>query len=53
MAVEPIAADTLEENFTPLGKICYAASTLLCVPTSLAQEVGLALGRRARPGSAR
>ena len=26
MAVEPIAADTLKENFTPLGKIAYAAS---------------------------
>ena len=31
----------------PIGRIYYAASTLVCVPTSLAQEVGAALGAQA------
>jgi hypothetical protein len=31
----------------PIGRIYYAASTLVCVPTSLAQEVGVALGAQA------
>ena len=31
----------------PMGRIYYAASTLVCVPTSLAQEVGAALGAQA------
>lgn len=47
MVVEPMAGDRLEENFNPLGRLSYAASTLVCVPTSLAQEVGLALGAQA------
>ncbi|MEZ4676877.1 MAG: class I SAM-dependent methyltransferase [Caldilineaceae bacterium] len=47
MVVEPFAGDKLEENFHPLGRIAYAASTMVCVPTSLAQEVGLALGAQA------
>ncbi|MCB9156303.1 MAG: class I SAM-dependent methyltransferase [Caldilineaceae bacterium] len=47
MVVEPMAGDRLEENFHPVGRLSYAASTLICVPTSLAQEVGLALGGQA------
>jgi SAM-dependent methyltransferase len=47
MVVEPMAGDRLEDNLNPLGRICYAASTLVCVPTSLAQEVGAALGAQA------
>lgn len=47
MIVEPNAGDRLEENLHPLGQLSYAASTLVCVPTSLAQEVGLALGAQA------
>ena len=31
----------------PVGRIYYAASTLVCVPTSLSQEVGAALGAQA------
>jgi hypothetical protein len=31
----------------PIGRIYCAASTLICVPTSLAQEVGAALGAQA------
>lgn len=47
MVVEPFAGDRLEENLTPVGRIYYAASTLLCVPASLSQEVGTALGAQA------
>ena len=47
MIVEPMAGDRLEDNLNPLGRIYYAASTLVCVPTSLAQEVGAALGAQA------
>jgi SAM-dependent methyltransferase len=47
LVVEPMAADKLEDNLNPLGRIYYAASTLVCVPTSLAQEVGAALGAQA------
>lgn len=47
MLVEPYAADTIEGNLNPVGRIYYGASTLLCVPASLDQEVGLALGAQA------
>jgi 2-polyprenyl-3-methyl-5-hydroxy-6-metoxy-1,4-benzoquinol methylase len=47
MVVEPIAGDRLEDNLHPVGRIYYAASTMVCVPTSLAQEVGAALGAQA------
>jgi 2-polyprenyl-3-methyl-5-hydroxy-6-metoxy-1,4-benzoquinol methylase len=47
MIVEPMAADKMEDNMNPIGRIYYAASTLVCVPTSLSQEVGTALGAQA------
>lgn len=47
MLVEPYAGDTIEANLNPVGRIYYNASTLVCVPSSLAQEVGLALGAQA------
>ena len=47
MLVEPFANDRLEENLNPIGRIYYAASTMICTPTSLSQEVGLALGAQA------
>lgn len=47
MIVEPMAGDSLEANCNPVGRLFYAASTMICVPTSLAQEVGLALGAQA------
>ncbi len=31
----------------PVGRIFYSASTMICVPSSLAQEVGTALGAQA------
>jgi SAM-dependent methyltransferase len=48
MLVEPFAADTIEGNLNPVGRIYYAASTMLCVPASLADGgPGLALGAQA------
>jgi len=47
MIVEPIAGDCLEDNLNPVGRIYYAASTMLCTPGSVAQDVGLALGAQA------
>lgn len=49
MIVEPIAGDRPEENFNPVGRAYYAFSTLLCTPSSLAQDVGTALGTQAGP----
>jgi hypothetical protein len=42
-----MANDRLEENLNPIGRLYYGASTLLCTPASLSQEVGLALGAQA------
>ncbi|HYI35113.1 MAG TPA: hypothetical protein VEX39_00785 [Thermoleophilaceae bacterium] len=47
MIVEPMAGDTLEDNVNPVGRMFYAASTMICTPASEAQEVGLALGAQA------
>jgi 2-polyprenyl-3-methyl-5-hydroxy-6-metoxy-1,4-benzoquinol methylase len=47
MIVEPMAGDSLEDNLNPVGRMYYSASTMVCVPTSLAQETGTALGAQA------
>jgi 2-polyprenyl-3-methyl-5-hydroxy-6-metoxy-1,4-benzoquinol methylase len=47
MLVEPFAGDRVEENLNPVGRVFYAASTLICTPASLSQEVGMALGAQA------
>src|SRR3954452_812938 len=47
MLVEPFAHDRLEDNFYPIGRVFYCASTAICTPASLDQEVGLALGAQA------
>jgi 2-polyprenyl-3-methyl-5-hydroxy-6-metoxy-1,4-benzoquinol methylase len=47
LLVEPFANDRLEENMNPIGRMFYAASTFVCTPNSLSQEVGLALGAQA------
>lgn len=47
MIVEPLAGDSLEDNLNPVSRLYYAASTLVCIPTSLDQEVGAALGAQA------
>jgi 2-polyprenyl-3-methyl-5-hydroxy-6-metoxy-1,4-benzoquinol methylase len=47
MMVEPYANDKLEDNLNPVGRVFYAASTILCTPASLSQDVGLGLGAQA------
>ncbi len=47
MVVEPFGNDRLEDNLTPIGRVFYAASTMICVPGSLSQEVGKGLGAQA------
>ena len=37
----------MQENLNPVGRAYYAFSTLLCTPSSLSQEGGLALGAQA------
>ena len=47
LLVEPFAHDRLEDNCNPVGRMFYAASTFICTPNSLSQEVGLGLGAQA------
>jgi hypothetical protein len=42
-----MAADWLEHNLNPVGRIFYGLSTVICTPASRAQEVGLGLGAQA------
>ena len=47
MIVEPFAHDRLRDNLNPVGRIYYSASTMICTPCSLSQDVGLGLGAQA------
>ncbi|KLN60785.1 hypothetical protein WH96_09915 [Kiloniella spongiae] len=47
MIVEPAAGNSVEENINPVSRLYYAASTAVCTPCSLSQDVGLALGAQA------
>ena len=49
LMVEPHAGDRVEDNLNAVGRVYYCASTMLCTPGSLDQEVGLALGAQAGP----
>jgi SAM-dependent methyltransferase len=53
MIVEPAAGDHVQDNLNPVGRAYYGFSTLLCTPSSLAQDVGLALGTQAGPARIR
>jgi SAM-dependent methyltransferase len=46
MLVEPFAGDKVEDNLNPVGRLYYGASSLICVPVSLARH-GPALGAQA------
>jgi hypothetical protein len=46
MLVEPFAGDAVADNLNPVGRMFYVASTLVCVPVSLARN-GPALGAQA------
>jgi len=47
MIVEPFACDDLKDNLNPVGRVFYHASTFICTPASLSQEVALGLGAQA------
>src|SRR6478736_5052399 len=36
MLVEPIAGARVEENFNPIGRLCSAASVMVCTPNAVA-----------------
>jgi SAM-dependent methyltransferase len=46
MIVEPFANDKIEDNLNLVGRLFYAASSMACVPASLASD-GPALGAQA------
>ena len=52
LIVEPYAGDHVENNLNPVGRVYYAASTMVCVPNSLAFH-GSALGAQAGEGPIR
>jgi SAM-dependent methyltransferase len=47
LLVEPFAADRLEDNANPIGRLFYAASTFICTPNALSQKGALGLGAQA------
>ena len=47
MVVEPMAADHVEDNLNPVGRLFYSFATLACVPNALSQEPCMALGAQA------
>jgi 2-polyprenyl-3-methyl-5-hydroxy-6-metoxy-1,4-benzoquinol methylase len=47
LLVEPYASDTVEENFTVVGRAYYSGSTFLCLPNALSQPGGHSLGAQA------
>jgi 2-polyprenyl-3-methyl-5-hydroxy-6-metoxy-1,4-benzoquinol methylase len=49
LLVEPFALDGRSENLrgNPMAALLYTASTAICTPNSLSQEVGLGLGAQA------
>jgi SAM-dependent methyltransferase len=53
LLVEPFAADRVEDNFNPVGRLYYSGSTFLCVPNGLSQPGGYALGAQAGESATR
>ena len=47
MIVGAVRERRVEDNLNPVGRLFYSASTIICTPASLSQEVGLALGAQA------
>jgi hypothetical protein len=37
----------VKDNLNPIGRVFYSASTMVCTPASMSQEVGAALGAQA------
>jgi ubiquinone/menaquinone biosynthesis C-methylase UbiE len=53
LVVEPFAGDAVSDNLSPVGRIYYSASTLMCVPNALSQPGGYSLGAQAGESSIR
>ena len=53
LLVEPFADDRVEDNLNPVGRVFYSASTLICTPASLSQDVALGARRAGGRGPAR
>jgi SAM-dependent methyltransferase len=47
MIVEPAAGTTVADNLNPVGRVYYAFSAFLCVPSALSQDGGYSLGAQA------
>lgn len=47
LIVEPMAADTVEGNLNPVGRVYYNFSTLLCLPNARSQGGAAMLGAQA------
>lgn len=47
MLIEPFAGDEVEDNLTPVGRLFYAASTLVCTANGIAQGNRPVLGAQA------
>jgi 2-polyprenyl-3-methyl-5-hydroxy-6-metoxy-1,4-benzoquinol methylase len=47
MLVEPYAADAVEDNANPIGRLYYSASTVLCCAHAISENGGHALGAQA------
>ena len=45
--VEPFAGDSVSDNMTPLGRMFYAVSAMICTPAALAQQGGFSIGTQA------
>ncbi len=54
LLVEPYAGDSTTDNFTPVGRLYYNFSTMLCVPHAIAYGAGdTALGNQAGEAAVR
>ena len=55
LLVEPFALENRVQNLggNPMAALLYTASSAICTPNSLSQEVGLGLGAQAGPGKLR
>lgn len=49
LLVEPASNDGVENNINPVSRLYYAASTGVCTPCSLSQDVRAGLGAQAGP----
>jgi len=55
LLVEPFALEQRTQNIgeNPMAPLLYTASSVICTPNSLSQEVGLGIGAQAGPGRLR